>query len=248
VYNESFVQFATPFTQALNWCTFRSNLLNSYSYVSLTIRGSANPTGITITDPVQILAIANAMRTANAYTGTIGGNTWNVSTGCVNGSSPCGGSPGVVLHLNTSSCSCDGPGASWVIRPEINNENWGGLGNGNCTAPSQNMEVVFRYNTGSGGCPSPRTPIAITVDAPSVAPTSITNLDPSICNGASTQLDVVGAHYLLVRNGNGQTCLVAVLFLEMVRHSSLHQMAQLLIMLERAQVMLVRLLHVKVSQ
>jgi hypothetical protein len=192
VYNQSFTQGVAPFTQALNWCTFRSNLLNSYGYVSLTIRGSANPTGITITDPVEILNIANAMRTANLYTGTIGGNTWNVTPGCVAGSSPCGGSPGVVLHLNTTSCNCDPAGTAWVIRPEINNDAWGGIGTGTCSAPSQSMEVVFRYNTGSGGCPSPRTPIAITVDAPSVAPTSITNLDPNICNGASTQLDVVG--------------------------------------------------------
>lgn len=58
-------------------------------------------------------------------------------------------------------------------------------------APTSNT-TYYAENTGSGGCPSTRTPIAITVDAPSVAPTAITNLDPTICNGATTQLDVVG--------------------------------------------------------
>ncbi|MBK8658632.1 MAG: HYR domain-containing protein [Bacteroidetes bacterium] len=185
-YNQSFTAGVIPTTQATAWCTFRSQLLGSYNYTSLTVRGSQNPTGITITDPAAILAIANALRTAGTYTGVVGGNTWNVSTGCVAGSSPCGGSPGVVLHINGVSCSCDGAGP-WVIRPEINNVNWGGLGTGTCSNFSQNIEVIFGY----GQSCSSTAQATLTVNAlPSIS--SVTAATNPICINATTSITANG--------------------------------------------------------
>jgi hypothetical protein len=80
-----------------------------------------------LTDPTAVANLANALRTAAGYTIASGGNTWNVATGCVAGSSPCGGSPGVVLHVNNTSCTCDGANSTYyTVRPEINNDAWGG--------------------------------------------------------------------------------------------------------------------------
>ncbi|OWY26051.1 hypothetical protein BVG80_00640, partial [Sphingobacteriales bacterium TSM_CSM] len=168
-YNENFTIGATPTTQATNWCNFRSQLLSSYSYTSLTVRGSQNPTGLTLTDPAAVLGIANALRTATPYSVTSGGNTWNVSTGCVAGSSPCGGSPGVELHINGSNCNCDGAGP-YVVRPEINNQNWGGLGTGTCSNFSQNMEVTFTYGTTTSCSTSDQ----VVVTVADITPPSIT--------------------------------------------------------------------------
>ncbi|MBK9453072.1 MAG: HYR domain-containing protein [Bacteroidetes bacterium] len=192
-YNENFTQSAIPVTQATNWCNFRSQLLGSYNYTSLVVRGSQNPGGLTVTNPASVLAIANALRTGTAVTIVDGANTWNVSTGCVAGLSPCSGSPGVVLHVNTSSCNCDGAGP-FVVRPEINNENWGGLGTGTCTAVSQNMEVTFFL----GGSCSSTSSTTVTVNPYPVVTVSGTN---SICTGQSTTLTATGGGTYAWSNG-----------------------------------------------
>ncbi|HEX2900217.1 MAG TPA: SprB repeat-containing protein, partial [Bacteroidia bacterium] len=176
-YNQSFLTGVTPTSQASAWCSFRSQLLSSYNYTSLVVRGSQNTTGLTLSDPVAVAGIANAMRTATAYSVVSGGNTWSVSTGCVAGSSPCAGSPGVVLHVNGASCSCDGAGP-FVVRPEINNLNWGGLGTGTCSNFSQTMEVTFSYGN---NCTNSDV-MTVTVAPPVTASVGVTNVT---CNGGS---------------------------------------------------------------
>ena len=163
-YSQAFTSNVTPTTQATAWCTFRSQLLGSYNYSSLAV--SSQYGSVTITDPTVILGIANAMRTSGNYSGSAGGNTWNVTSGtCVAGSSPCGGS-GVVLDMNVGSCSC-GSGM-FVIRPEINNGAWGGVGTAHCGGQNQTINVVF--GIASAGCTSPtRTPVTVTVTTPPAA-------------------------------------------------------------------------------
>jgi hypothetical protein len=149
LYSQPFVNGVTPTTSALEWCSFRSSLTSDYDYQTMTIRGTYNMTGITLTNPTHVAAIANALRTATSYSCTSDGYTWYVSTGC--GSSPCGGTS-VELHVDVAGCSCSG---SYTIRPEINNENWGGVGGTTtCGAPSQTMEVLFTYGSGGGGSTS----------------------------------------------------------------------------------------------
>ncbi|QQS28823.1 MAG: HYR domain-containing protein [Sphingobacteriales bacterium] len=185
-YNQSFTQGVAPTTQATAWCTFRSQLLSSYSYSSVTIRGSNNPTGITLTDPTIVLNLANALRTSTNYSGSFGGNTWNVTTGCVAGSSPCSGSVGVVLHVNNSSCSCDGANSTfYTLRPEINNDAWGGINTANCSSPSQTMEVIFTY--GGGACSSTDQVVVNVATSLPTAPTSISGTT-SVCPGNATAL------------------------------------------------------------
>ncbi len=199
-YNEAFVSGVSPLTQATAWCTFRSQLLNSLTYSTLTIRGSANPLGITLSDPVAVANIAAALRTASNYSFTdLSGNVWAVSVGCVSGSSPCPGSPGVVLTVNASNCSCESPAPNvYVVRPEINNLNWGGITTGGCNSPSQTMEVLFGS---SSGCSS-SSQMTVTVNP---LPTVSAGPDATVCAGQSTTLNGSGSGYssLLWTPGTG---------------------------------------------
>ncbi len=148
IYDQAFVMNQTPVAQATAWVNFRAQL-TPHPYNSLTISGSNNPAGITLTDPVVIANIANALRTETYYSATVNGNTWKVNTGCGNGA---------VLSVNANDCSCDGPaGNIYIIRPEIGNQNWGGINTATCSGPSQTMRVEFKYgeswlniNPGSG--------------------------------------------------------------------------------------------------
>ena len=144
VYNQSFISGATPTTQCTAWTTFCSTLLGTYSYLSFKVSGSVNPTGITCTNPVVTLAVANALRTGVYYSGsfTVGTtpHTVIVSPGCGSG---CGGGGGRVIELiiDATTCTCAGTG-TYTVRPAINNSNWGGI-NSSCSSPSQTLIVTF---------------------------------------------------------------------------------------------------------
>jgi hypothetical protein len=104
-----------------------------------------------------------------------GGADWLSWTGGGGGGGYSGGGGGTFYGVG---------GGGGSFNAGTNQNNIGGFQSGN--------GLVIITWTGTSNCPSPRTPITVTVDAPSVAPTSVTNLDPNICNGASTQLNVVG--------------------------------------------------------
>ena len=87
VYNQSFTSGVTPTTQCTAWTAYCATLLSSYSYTGFTVSGSLNPTGYTCTSPTVALAVANALRTGTAYSGTSDGHTWYVGTGCGGGCS-----------------------------------------------------------------------------------------------------------------------------------------------------------------
>ncbi len=136
VYSEAFTAGSAPTTQCSAWDAYRATLLGGYNYTGFTIKGSLDPVGISCTDPVIAAGIANALRTGTYYTATSDGQTWTVSVGCGSG---CGG--GVVEFNNTSSgCNCDN---GYNIRPNIGNDNWGGINGPTCHAVSQTMTVEF---------------------------------------------------------------------------------------------------------
>ncbi len=136
-YSEAFTNGVTPTTQCNSWQSFRASLNGSYNYVGFTIKGSENTTGISCTDPVIAAAVANALRTGTNYSGSSDGQTWTVSAGGCS-SSTCGGL--FVELANQGGCTC-APGYS--IRPNITNDNWGGIDGNTCGAVSQTMEVEF---------------------------------------------------------------------------------------------------------
>ena len=139
VYSQYFISGGTPTTQCTAWETFRASLLSTYAYTSFTISGSADPTGITCSSPTITLAVANAMRTGTSYASTFGGYTWTVNAGCTTGSG-CTSTP-VELGV-IGSCACS---TGYDLRPNIGNNNWGGINGVTCGAASQTMIVTFNY-------------------------------------------------------------------------------------------------------
>jgi hypothetical protein len=110
------------------WNTFRASLTGNYS--KITLRGSENPNGVTCTG-----ASANTLCQTLRSGGTVSslacdGNTWNVGA--------CGGT---AVSVNSAVCSCPVSGAH-IVRPCINNPNWGGMGTATCGSPGQSMDVI----------------------------------------------------------------------------------------------------------
>ena len=119
-YSENFVSGVTPTTQCTNWDAFWASLTSSYTYLSFTMRGSMNPTGITCTNPTIAAAVAAALRTATPGSWSSDGQNWGVYTACGSG---CGGTI-VELSNTNSGCNCN---TGYNIRPNIANSNWGGI-------------------------------------------------------------------------------------------------------------------------
>lgn len=161
-YSQNFIGGATPTTQCTAWDAFRASLTTSYTYLSFTISGSQNTTGITCTNPTIAAAVAAALRTATAGSWSSDGQNWGVYTNCGSG---CGGT--IVELTNTGSgCNCN---SGYNIRPNIANSNWGGINGTTCGAVSQTMTVVFN------------------VIPPNVAPTFVggTPKNMSVCQDAA---------------------------------------------------------------
>jgi hypothetical protein len=129
-YTQSFAYGATPSSQCTAWTTFRS-LLTAGSYTSMTMSGSNNPTGITLTNPTYILGIANALRTSGTY-GPVSSNGYSWAVGA------CGSGP--ELTATGTICQCN---TGYTVRPCIGNYNWGAINAYTCTAAAQTMTVVF---------------------------------------------------------------------------------------------------------
>jgi|GEM_PF-1634236 len=180
IYNQEFIHGEVPVVQCNAWTNFRATLLSTYTYTGFTIRGSADPVGITCTDPAIATAVANALRTGIDYTGISDGQGWTVSTGCYQPVGPCESVLQVELS-NIGSCICtDG----YSIRPNINNINWGGINGPTCNAASQSMEVHF-YIAGSG-CTNSAT-VTVSVNQLPVVPVDITG-DSQVCAGSTAAL------------------------------------------------------------
>jgi hypothetical protein len=149
--------FSASFTQGQDaspavvqqWNNFIQSLTPS-SYNRVTISGTFDSTGRTLTDATIVPQIATAMKNGTGGSWTAGGFTWNVGIGCQHGTD-------VELNANNSGdngvCSCPNPG--YVVRPAISpgNSNWGGVNTDTCSGgPSQTMTVTF------SNCPVTCTP------------------------------------------------------------------------------------------
>jgi len=131
VYSQSFTGSVTPSSQCTAWTSFTAQL-TSLPYTLLTMNGTFDPVGITVTDPTVIASIASALTTSTPYGPvTSNGNSWMVGS--------CGGNE---LSASGSICACPSPG--YVIRPCIGNTNYGGINTATCSGPSQIMTVIFQ--------------------------------------------------------------------------------------------------------
>ncbi|PYK40035.1 MAG: hypothetical protein DME49_01985, partial [Verrucomicrobia bacterium] len=126
------------------WEDFRQSLTPA-GYDTVTIRGTFDTVGRTLTDATVVPQIATALKSGTSASFNTGGYTWNVGT--------CGSG----IEFNASNignviCACLGSQA-YTVRPEIGtgNPNWGGVNTNTCSGPSQTITVIF-----SG--PGPATP------------------------------------------------------------------------------------------
>ena len=130
MFSQTFTSGATS-SSCPTWQAFQA-LLTVQNYTSLTMSGSNNLVGITLTDPVIVATIALALRTNTAYGPVIsGGYSWSVGS--------CGS--GFELTATGTPCTC---GGSYTVRPCVGNLNWGGINTATCGAGTQSMTVRFQ--------------------------------------------------------------------------------------------------------
>jgi len=131
-YSQSFTSGVTPSSQCSAWTTFVAQL-TVRSYTLLTVSGSLDPVGVTVTDPVVIAAIAMALRTGGSYGPvTSNGRSWAVGA-CGSGSE---------LSVIGTVCYCN---AGYDVRPCIGNSNYGGINGATCGGGTQTLIVTFQY-------------------------------------------------------------------------------------------------------
>ena len=115
------------------WTNFRA-ALTKHTFFRVTIRGSNDPVGRTCTDPAVVnqLAAALAVPMSTELLGC-NGHRWQVYSGNYTEIAS--------VDTNDADPSCENPG--YKVRPDISNENWGGINGATCGPPTQSMEVVF---------------------------------------------------------------------------------------------------------
>ncbi|WP_232058280.1 HYR domain-containing protein [Nibribacter ruber] len=146
-FSQAFVEGQTS-PHCDEWKAFQDQLLPSLNFSKLTIKGSLDQTGVSISDPALIAQIANALHTRTSTSVTENGRTWNVGFCGTDGNNQ----PAIELTASGSMCSCQN---GYTVRPCIDvnfgNPNWGGAGSQTCNGPSQVLTVVFEISGGSPG-------------------------------------------------------------------------------------------------
>ncbi len=142
VYSHEFVNGVTYCPgdpQYDDWRSYRASLPTS-GVTSITVSGSQDPVGRTCSDPAVAQQIVDAMRTQTTLTVECGGNIWRVNSGggCQTGCALPDND--LVLSVGGGICGC---GSTYVLRPGIGNENWGGITGSSCFSPTQTMTVTI---------------------------------------------------------------------------------------------------------
>jgi hypothetical protein len=116
------------------WTTFRSALTGTYT--QFTFSSTFNNTSITVSDPTKVQTLANAMLNSTSASAVIGSNTWSYSW-----------SSSWDEFGNAGYGNCTSTSTTFVVRPRIPNENWGGVGGSTCYAQTQTITLTFGQST-----------------------------------------------------------------------------------------------------
>ena len=151
-FSGSFTQGSSPSTGTEQaWNTFRASLTGTYTSFTITSVTGGGSAGISGTHPTKIQALANAIKGATSGSPTVvaaesiymssgATMTWTVGEGC--GAPKIGGAS--VEFGNSGYCTCGtGIGPQFIIRPMINNGNWGGFSGSGCGGRTQVMTLTF---------------------------------------------------------------------------------------------------------
>jgi len=115
------------------WNVFRTGLTATYTQF---VWSSTNGNSITVSDPTQVQVLANGLRLGISTGVTINSVVWRVGTGC--GTPKIGGT--AIELSNVGSCTAS---STYALRPQINNQNWGGTNQSTVNAPSQTITLTF---------------------------------------------------------------------------------------------------------
>src|SRR6266850_5183353 len=118
------------------WEDFRQSLTPA-GYDTVSISGTFDTVGRTLTDATVVPQIAAALKSGTSASFNAGGYTWNVGT--------CGaGIEFNASNIGNTICGCL-DSRVYTIRPKIGtgNPNWGGVNTNTCSGPSQTITVIF---------------------------------------------------------------------------------------------------------
>ncbi len=129
IYTENFPNgtLSSSSQQCLDWNTFRGKLTGTFTGIKIT--GTNDQVGISCTGS-SANTICQALHNNTTVSVACNGHTWQTG--------PCGN--GQELSADGTTCQCDNPG--YIVRPCINNLNWGGVNTNTCGAPTQTMTVT----------------------------------------------------------------------------------------------------------
>jgi hypothetical protein len=137
IYSEAFSIDEDIIRQCDVWKTFRSSLTDR-SYSTLTMSGSRDPTGITLTDPAYVTAIAQALRTGVNY-GPVASHSYSWLVGDLVSY----GYPEFDMELTATGVVADCP-QGYTVRPCVQ-QSWGGINGDTCSAPNQTITITFTW-------------------------------------------------------------------------------------------------------
>ena len=136
VYEELFTTGVTPTFQCDSWIDAKSRLADGYTEVTLS--GSADPVGVSCTDPAVVDALVTAIRDGGELDLACDAHQWTYCPGY-------GGGEGELFIDAREACdpaNCPSPG--FVLRPCQENDNWGGAGTNTCGGPTQTLRFELR--------------------------------------------------------------------------------------------------------
>lgn len=117
------------------WHTFQTALTGTYT--SVTISGSNDTTGVTCTG-ASANSICQALHNNTTVTSVAcGGRNWNVGNCSTSGYES-------ELSADGDTCACDSAATSYIARPCIGNNNWGGIKGATCSPATQTITVTCK--------------------------------------------------------------------------------------------------------
>ena len=139
-WSESYQQWTAPTAeQRQNWTAFLASL-SGKKFASVTLSGSFDGIGKTLSDPVAATQLADLLATGTPGVVRANGQAW-VVTNCDTGN----GVLAVALSVdgNETACACSD---TYALRPHSTNGDWGGVnspGGTSCGATSQSIKLEF---------------------------------------------------------------------------------------------------------
>lgn len=143
VWSDSFEQGSAPSAeQCMKWNLFLDELAGK-SFRSVTISGTYDEEGQTLSDPVAATQLAQLLSSRTPGTVESEGHRWTVSKCQLSACATSADDFAIALSYNGNPTECDCSDA-YAIRPQVATDDWGGVNSGfSCNAFSQSLKLQF---------------------------------------------------------------------------------------------------------